>query len=188
MKLIVGLGNPGRQYQGTRHNVGWRLLELFADDCRANTWSESKFQGLLAEAFVDHEKVLLLKPTTYMNASGESVAATRNYFKIDLEDILVIQDEMDFAPGSFALLAKGGPAGHNGVTSIQELLHTTEIHRLRIGIGRPTPPMKKEDYVLGHFSEAEEEVIQKCFPQMINAVKDWVLHGIDKSMNTWNGV
>lgn len=189
MKLVVGLGNPGTTYQRTRHNIAWLALDVFAEAYHASAFQEKKeFHALIAEARVHEEKILLVKPTTYMNASGNAVRALMNYFHCSSNDVLIIQDEMDFAPGVFALLAKGSPAGHNGITSIHEQLQTTNVNRLRIGIGRPVAPIKKEDYVLGRFTEAELDQLQPVLKHIPDIIEHWITQGVDKTMNAWNGV
>lgn len=189
MKLIVGLGNPGTEYQRTRHNIGWQALDMLATALDAGSFQDKKeFRSLISETRFENEKIFLVKPLTYMNASGEAVRAIQQYYKLVPSDLLILQDEMDFAPGSFALLAKGGAAGHNGISSLQQHLGTTELQRVRIGIGRPVPPLKKEDYVLGRFTNEEEERIQSVLKTLQDVVKDWIRHGVDKTMNTWNGV
>ena len=189
MKLIAGLGNPGISYQETRHNVGWRALDLLVNHYQAGSFHEQKvFQGLLAEGRIGSEKILFLKPLTFMNASGESLIAVKQFYKFDLNDILIFQDEMDFAPGTLALLAEGGAAGHNGIQSIQDRLGTKQLHRVRIGIGHPIPPQAKEDYVLGRCSDEEEDLMKTAFGHIPRMVEDWVMQGIDKTPKTWNGV
>lgn len=189
MKLIVGLGNPGTEYQRTRHNIAWLALDVFAQAVNASEFREKKeFRALIAEARVNDEKVLLIKPLTYMNLSGEAVGAIQQYYKLSPSDVLIIQDEMDFAPGIFALLAKGSAAGHNGIISLHQHLQTTDVNRLRIGIGRPTPPMKKEDYVLGRFTDAEQDLMQPVISKIPDMIEQWIMQGVDKTMNTWNGV
>src|SRR5689334_6786030 len=135
MKLIVGLGNPGKEYAGTRHNIGFRILDALAESPFKD---ESKFKSEISEMRVGSEKVILAKPTTFMNNSGEAVQALKSFYKLEDGDILVIQDEMDYMPGVFAFSFGNGPAGHNGIASIQEMLATRDFARLRIGIGRPS--------------------------------------------------
>ena len=188
MKLIVGLGNHGKKYEQTRHNIGWDVLAFIAAQENLNFAKKEAFKSDLAEIQVGNEKVLLAHPLTYMNASGEAVVALKNFYKLNVQDILIVQDEMDFELGKYGFVKKAGPAGHNGIISIQEQLRTEAIARLRIGIGRPTPPLTAEAYVLQKFLPQEEKIIKKLFPKLVEAVKDWVAHGLDKAMNTWNGV
>ena len=183
MKLIVGLGNPGKEYAASRHNAGFLVVEALADGA---TWtSMPKLHAEIAKiktSFFLGQTILLAKPTTFMNLSGESVRAVASYYKVKPEDILIIQDEMDLAQATFAFLAKGGPAGHNGIMSIHEHMGRTDIARLRVGVGRPTPPIAKEDWVLGKMDDATLAAI----PRGSQAAKDWAAQGIAKAMTTWN--
>jgi peptidyl-tRNA hydrolase, PTH1 family len=146
MKLIIGLGNPGNEYATSRHNAGFMVVETLADGA---TWaSMPKLRADIAKiktSFFLGQTILLAKPTTFMNLSGEALRAISSYYKIAPEDILVIHDEMDLSPGSLAFLAKGGPAGHNGIISIHEQMGRTDIARLRLGVGRPAPPIAHRD-------------------------------------------
>lgn len=189
MKLIVGLGNPGSEYANTRHNLGWLAVSEAAARCGAEPFKTKKdFKAEISEGRIGDEKVLFVHPLTFMNLSGEAVRAIVTFFKVELTNILIVQDELDYAPGSFAFTAKGGPAGHNGVTSIQETLATTNLNRLRIGIGRPVAPITKEAYVLQPFSKEERTLIDEAVDNATQAILDWVTSGIDKASNTWNGV
>jgi len=184
MKLIVGLGNPGKEYEGTRHNIGFRILDALASEPFKN---ESKFKSEVSEMRVGSVKVILAKPTTFMNNSGEAVQALKSFYKLEDGDILVIQDEMDYVPGVFAFSFGNGPAGHNGISSIQERLATRDFARLRIGIGRPSVGTK-EDFVLTRFTADEESKIYKRQDDMVKAAQDWVSQGLTKTMNVWNAV
>lgn len=136
MKCIVGLGNPGKKYDKTRHNAGFMVLDEWAE---RNNWSfsQKKFNGLYTMERIDGEKVVLLKPQTYMNLSGESLRPLMDYYDLDVEDILVIYDDLDLPPGKIRLRKKGGHGGHNGIRSIIDHLGTKEFKRLRVGVGRP---------------------------------------------------
>ncbi|MCC7522939.1 aminoacyl-tRNA hydrolase [Candidatus Uhrbacteria bacterium] len=189
MKLIVGLGNPGKKYEGTRHNVGWDTVSLLAKKLEASTFqSQEKFKSELAETIVDGEKILFVHPLTYMNASGEAVHALMSFYKVDLQDVLIVHDEMDFSPGIFAFSIGAGPAGNNGVASIQETLGTKNIARLRIGIGRSSPPMANQDYVLSKPTLEERLAIDSSMEKCAQAAQQWITEGLTKSMNSWNGV
>jgi len=161
---------------------------MFAKKMDARFSKKADFKAEVAEVRIADEKILLVHPLTYMNLSGEAVAAIQQYYKVSLKDILLVHDEMDFAAGTMAFAAKGRDAGHNGVASIHEMLKTTAINRLRLGIGRPRPPIEKEVYVLEKFSTDEITSIKKMSTRATEAMEDWVKSGIDKSMNTWNGV
>ncbi len=163
IKLIVGLGNPGRQYEKTRHNAGF----LFLDDVLAHaggSWqADSKFQGHIAEAVIDHKKTLLLKPDTFMNRSGQSVGKVARYYKIQPDEILVVHDELDFAVGVVKLKKGGGHAGHNGLRDIIAHLASNEFYRLRIGISRPAAGKVVADYVLSEPSKADWPLLAASF-------------------------
>ena len=148
IKLIVGLGNPGQQYEKTRHNVGFLFLDLLVIESGGAWVNESRFQGLFAEIVVAGSKVMLLKPTTFMNRSGGSVGKVARYYKLLPEEILVVHDELDFAPGVVKLKKNGGHAGHNGLRDIIAHLGSGDFYRLRIGIGRPSASAVIADFVL----------------------------------------
>ena len=154
--LVVGLGNPGREHAGNRHNVGWMVVDELAR--RQGATFKGKFSGQLAETRVDGSRVALLKPETYMNLSGRSVAAAAKFFKVSPEQILVVHDEGDFDLGRLQARAGGGLAGHNGLRSIAQSLGTQEFLRLRIGVGRPErgDPRPLADYVLANFEPHED--------------------------------
>jgi PTH1 family peptidyl-tRNA hydrolase len=187
MKLIVGLGNPGKEYAGTRHNLGFEALDHLAEKLETSFKTDKKFQAEIAEAHIGSEKVLLAKPTTFMNLSGDAVQALKSFYKLENADILVLHDEMDYEPGKIAFSIGSGPAGHNGVESIQERLATKEIARLRLGIGRPTIEAK-EDYVLGRPSDADRGLINSKLDDTRYAILDFVTKGLTKAMNVWNAV
>lgn len=189
MKIIVGLGNPGKDYAKTRHNIGWMLLDVLTETLKATTFrKQSAFQAEIAEAHVESEKILLVKPTTYMNRSGEAVSALLSYYHLHTNDFLVVQDEMDFPLGKMAFSASGGAAGHNGIGSIHTALGTKELNRLRLGIDRPQGQIKSEDYVLQTFSAEEQKVLRETLTRASKATMDWISLGLTRTMNSWNGV
>lgn len=155
MKLWVGLGNPGAKYAGNRHNIGFMALDHVAADHGFAPW-RGKFHGQISEGRLGSEKVLLLKPETYMNLSGQSVRAAMDFHKIDIGDVTVFHDELDLAPGKLRLKTGGGHAGHNGLRSIHA--HANEsYHRVRLGIGHPGHKDRVADYVLGDFTKADAD-------------------------------
>jgi peptidyl-tRNA hydrolase, PTH1 family len=162
--LVVGLGNPGREYSGNRHNVGWMVVDELARR-HGGSW-RSKFSGRLAEVRIDGHKVALLKPETYMNESGRSVQAAAQFFKVEPDAILVIHDEGDFDLGRLQARSGGGLAGHNGLRSIAQQLGTSDFLRLRIGVGRPErgDPRPLADYVLSDFEPHDdaERIVAKA--------------------------
>ncbi len=169
MKLIVGLGNPGKQYESTRHNIGWMVVDALHARHGFPTW-QSKFKGLASKGKVDGQDVILLKPHTYMNLSGESVQPAATFYKILPADITVIHDELDLPFLATRMKIGGGDAGHNGLKSITALLGTPDYHRLRIGIGRPERKEMVSDYVLQPFTKAELAEVEKAMPDVLAKV------------------
>ena len=184
-KFVVGLGNPGRQYQRTRHNVGWMVLAALA-----KRWNPSQprraFQGELCEAQVGGAKVILLAPQTYMNLSGQSVQAMMGFYKASVADLLVVLDDMALATGRLRFRPDGSAGGQKGLADILQRLGTQQVPRLRIGIGSPPPPMTGSDYVLGTFATVEMERIAPAIEQAAWAVEDWVLRGLTYVMEKYN--
>jgi len=160
ISLIVGLGNPGQQYRFTRHNAGAMFLETLCDAYRAELKAESKFFGMSGKAGIENRDIRLLFPTTYMNHSGQSVAAIVQYFKIDPAEMLVAYDELDLPPGTTRLKKGNGHGGHNGIRDIIKALGTQDFNRLRIGIGHPGHASQVSDYVLSDPSRADAELLQ----------------------------
>jgi peptidyl-tRNA hydrolase, PTH1 family len=149
MKLIVGLGNPGAKYQNTLHNVGFAAIDFLCQRRSLSNWA-TKFKGLYLKESIGGAQFILLKPQTYMNLSGESVLACVQFFKLDLEDVLVISDDVDRPAGTLRYRASGGHGGHNGLRSITQLCGSNQFHRIKIGIGRPEGKIGVADYVLGN--------------------------------------
>ncbi len=164
MKLIVGLGNPGKEYEKTRHNAGFLFLDFLSE-----TWGlepfqpNTKWKGSVSAGMHDGEKTILLKPETFMNRSGESVRSVMDFFKIPVDDIIVIHDDLDIASGTFKITKGSGAAGHNGVADLIEKLGTKDFTRIRIGIGRPPENIPADAYVLSPFSEEELIALRKTF-------------------------
>lgn len=188
MKLIVGLGNHGQEYAYTRHNIGWDAVTLLAQKNGVQFQTKSRFQAEIAELSLQSEKILLVRPLTYMNRSGEALGALLAFYKADHSQVLVVQDEMDYVLGKQAFCAQGGPAGHNGIRSIQEQLGTEQIARLRLGIGRPTGQLPKEEFVLQRFAKEEQPVVEQVLSSSVKAMEDWIEQGTVKAMNTWNAI
>ncbi|TKC13901.1 aminoacyl-tRNA hydrolase [Robertmurraya kyonggiensis] len=165
MKLIVGLGNPGKQYEKTRHNIGFEVIDYLSEQLQIPL-DQAKHKGVYGVGNVRGEKVFLLKPLTYMNLSGESVRPLMDYYQIDLEDLIVIYDDLDLPVGRIRLRQKGSAGGHNGMKSIIAHVGSQEFNRIRVGINRPSNGQPIVDYVLGRFSKEEqsliEEVVKKC--------------------------
>jgi len=168
MKLVVGLGNPGDQYARQRHNVGFMAVERIARQHRFESWRK-KFQGLVAEGSLGGERFLLLKPQTWMNESGRSVADAARFHKIPPAEIVVFHDELDLAPGKVRVKLGGGTAGHNGLRSIDACLGTKEFRRVRIGIGHPGHKEKVLGHVLGDFAKSEQPWLDQLLDAMADA-------------------
>lgn len=159
LNLLVGLGNPGPEYQATRHNVGFWFIDWIAEKNNCRLATEAKFHGLYGQLLIDNFNLKLLKPLTYVNRSGQAVAACALYFKIVPTQILVIHDELDLSPGQVRLKLGGGNAGHNGLRDITKMLGTSEFWRIRIGIGHPGDRKRVVDYVLGQPENAHVQAI-----------------------------
>lgn len=185
MKLIVGLGNPGKQYEQTRHNIGFIVIDKIADKLNIQL-DQAKFKGLFGTGLVEGEKVLLLKPLTYMNLSGESIRAIMDYYQIETEDILVIYDDLDLPAGRIRLRQRGSAGGHNGIKSTIHHLGTQEFNRIRVGIGRPSNGMAITNYVLGRFAEEELGSIQEAAERSADACIEWIKKPFLQVMNTYN--
>ena len=182
--LVAGLGNPGREYERTRHNVGWLVLDELARR-HGGSW-RSKFNGSLAEIRFDDSKLALLKPETYMNESGRSVAAAARFFKVPAESLLVVHDDVDLEPGRLQARRGGGLAGHNGLRSLAQHLGTQDFLRLRIGIGRPGrgDPRPVKDWVLSPF--APEEDANAVISRAADAVETIVRDGLEAAQQRFN--
>jgi PTH1 family peptidyl-tRNA hydrolase len=186
IKLIVGLGNPGRQYEKTRHNAGFLFLDAVAQKLGCAWSNESRFQGLFAEGCVANGKVMLLKPDTFMNRSGQSVGKLARYYKLLPEEILVVHDDLDFNPGVAKLKKDGGHAGHNGLRDIIAHLGSKEFYRLRIGIGRPAAGKIVTDFVLSAPSKNEWELLVAAFDVSLGFINEMVVGDMAAVMNKLN--
>lgn len=182
--LICGLGNPGDEYAGTRHNTGWMAIDGFAKDMGAE-WRDRRY-GFVAETSLKGRKIFLLKPTTFMNLSGNAVRYWLNEERIDQQRLLVISDDVALPLGEFRLKANGSNGGHNGLGHIMQLIGQ-DFARLRIGIGNNYPRGGQIDYVLGRYSEEEMKVLQPTLDLASEIIKSFVLQGIDETMNQYNG-
>ena len=183
MKLIVGLGNKGNEYNNTRHNVGFMVVDNYIN--KNNLTLKSKLDGLYAETIINNEKVIFLKPQNYINLSGDVISKYIKYFKIDIKDILIIHDDMDLELGTFKIRYKGGSAGHNGLKNIESNLKTNEYKRIKIGISKNN--IDKIDYVLGKFNSLELSKINKVIDITYNIIEDFVSLSFENLMNKYNG-
>ncbi|MBE1556181.1 aminoacyl-tRNA hydrolase [Sporosarcina limicola] len=187
MKMIIGLGNPGKQYEKTRHNVGFHVIDELCNRLSAPAM-QSKFNGMYTVVHRPEGKVMLVKPLTYMNLSGECIRPLMDYYGVDVGDIVVIYDDLDLAPGSIRLRQKGSAGGHNGMKSLIAHLETDNFNRIRIGVGRPTGGMKVPDYVLSSFSKDEVPVINEVVKKSASACETWLGKPFLDVMNNFNGV
>ena len=184
--LIVGLGNPGLAYRHNRHNIGFMVADALAQKLEIPL-KRVKFKAQIGNGKVEGIPVIIAKPLTYMNNSGEAVAPLVHYFKVPLERLLVIHDDMDLPLGTLRMRPSGGSAGHNSMLSIFDKLGTNAIPRLRVGIGRPPGRMDPADYVLQDFPKSEEELLNMVIAQACEAVLAFITTGLEKAMNTYNG-
>ena len=185
MYLIVGLGNPGQQYSGTRHNVGFMMLDYFAGKNKL-TFTDSKWKALISKATVWDESVILLKPETYMNLSGTAVAQAAHFYKLQPANIIIIHDDLDMEFGRIKLVSGGGDGGHKGIRSIIEQLGTKDFPRVKIGIGRPPSPVSPEKYVLGKFDHDEKEMIEQKLSVVLEGIRIFLQQGIAAAMTMVN--
>lgn len=184
MKLIIGLGNPGSEYEDTRHNVGFQLLDYLSSK-KGFEINKRKFNGLYGEIFINGEKVLLLKPLSYMNLSGSVVSKFVSFFKISLDDILVIQDDLDMNFGKIKIVYNSSSGGHNGIKDIERCLGSRKYARLKIGIANDKS-IDTKDYVLGKFNEEEQVVLRKDYEKLVNVIEDFCSISLDKLMSKYN--
>jgi len=185
MKIVVGIGNPGKRYAGTRHNVGYRIIEKLAQTLGASLARE-RFEALTQEADTDGEKLLLMRPLTYVNLSGVAVRRAVDWFRVSLGELIVICDDMNLPPAAIRVRRSGTSGGHNGLQSIIDHLATVEFARIRVGIGSPGPFIDGADYVLAKFREEEKAPIAEACEQAAAAALIWARCGIDECMNTYN--
>lgn len=185
MKLIVGLGNPGAQYKDTRHNVGFEVAAVLAKKFASGT-PRAKFQGEIVEAAIAAERVLLLTPLTFMNLSGASVLATRDFYKIETQDTLIVCDDFNLPLGKLRLRPKGSAGGQKGLEDILRRLGTEEIPRLRLGIGPPPPGRDVAGYVLSRFAKDEQPIVADTVKKAVEAAAAWVELGLEAAMNKYN--
>ena len=185
MYLIVGLGNPGREYEHTRHNAGFDAIDVLAGKLGADV-KEKKHKGLCGKGMIAGEKVILLKPQTFMNLSGESVRAAADFYKIDAEHMIVLYDDIDLDVGKLRVRAKGSAGGHNGIKNIIAHMGTQEFPRVRIGVGAKPDRMDLADYVLGRFAQEVRPEMEEALGEAAVAAIAVVEDGIDAAMNRFN--
>ena len=180
--IVAGLGNPGAQYEKTRHNAGFMAIDHLATKCSVKI-DRAKFHSLVAEVNVAGKRVLLMKPQTYMNSSGTSIAEAASFYKIKPECVIVLHDEISFEPGKMRIRRKGSAGGHNGLKSIIEHLGSDGFPRIKIGVGqKPNPEYDLVDWVLGKFSESDIQALNERFPDIVSSIELIVSGKIDDAM------
>lgn len=184
MFLVVGLGNPGDKYDGTRHNIGFETIDYISNKYNIDV-TRVKFKGVIGEGFIGGEKVILLKPTTYMNLSGESVREAMSFYKLTEEDVVIIYDDISLEVGKIRIREKGSAGGHNGIKSIISNINTDVFPRIKIGVGQPTGDLVS--HVLGRFSKEEAEDLKEVIEVSSKAVEIIMKSGTKDAMNKLNG-
>jgi len=185
MKMIIGLGNPGKAYEETRHNIGFKIIDEISKRF-TSPLTQMKFKGMYTILNRPEGKVMLLKPLTYMNLSGECVVPLMDYYDVAEEDIVVIYDDLDLATGRLRLRQKGSAGGHNGIKSMIQHLGTQEFNRLRVGIDRPPQGMKVPDYVLSKFTTEEKPLMEEATKKSADACEEWLKSPFLEVMNRFN--
>lgn len=183
MKLVLGLGNPGNKYAHTKHNVGFDVIDIFLNQV-GEKMTDQKFQADYTVVHLQGEKVIVVKPYTYMNLSGEALLPLMSYFGIHADDILVIYDDLDLEPGKIRLREKGSAGGHNGIKNIIHLLGSQEFKRIKIGIGRPLPGWKVVDHVLAPFDKSSQMMMQESFGLVAQIIEEWIKGSTFKELMT----
>lgn len=186
MYIIVGLGNPGKEYEGTRHNVGFQTLDMIAEKNRIDIL-EKKHKALIGKGYIDGQKVVLVKPLTYMNLSGESVRAVIDYYKVDeTDELIVIYDDVSMDVGQMRIRKKGSAGGHNGIKNIIAHLGHDTFLRIKVGVGEKPKGYDLADYVLGHFTKEEKEIMKECGEKAADAIVLMMNGKVDEAMNRIN--
>ena len=185
MKLIVGLGNPGREYAGTRHNIGFGVIARLSDEYHISLNSK-EHKAVCGKGFIEGEKVILAQPQTFMNLSGESVRSIADYYKIEPEDIVVAYDDIDLEVGQIRVRRKGSAGGHNGIKNIISHLGTNEFPRVKVGVGAKPQGGDLVNHVLGHFSKEDEKKMDEVLDEAVAAVETSVTQDVDVAMNRFN--
>ena len=184
--MVVGLGNPGREYEATRHNAGFMVADALRQEYSA-TPEKSKMKALFSECKIGDTRILIVKPQTFMNLSGQAVAEVSKFYKIPTNKIIVIFDDISLSVGKIRIRRNGSHGGHNGMKSISELLGTTDIMRVKVGVGeKPHPEYDLKDWVLSRFSGAEQEALGTAIEKSVGAVSEIVTNSVDNAMNKYN--
>lgn len=187
MYIIAGLGNPTKQYENTRHNAGFGVIDYLSDKYQIPV-KQAGYKGLYGSGYIEGQKVILLKPQTYMNLSGECIRACMDFYKIDPEEeLIVVYDDISLAPGKLRVRGKGSAGGHNGIKNIILHLGDQKFPRVRVGVGEKPADYDLADYVLGHFSKEEQPLMKQAYEEAGKAVVTIMTEGIDSAMNQFNG-
>ena len=186
MYIIAGLGNPGKEYENTRHNIGFDVIDRLAEEENIAVM-ESKHKALIGKGYVAGQKVILAKPQTFMNLSGESVRAAADFYKVDPEHIIIVYDDISLDVGQLRIRKKGSAGGHNGIKNIIAHLGTQEFPRIKVGVGDKPKKMDLADYVLSRFSKEDRAVMEDAFREAAGAVEMMIIQGADAAMNQFNG-
>lgn len=184
--LLIGLGNPGREYKDTRHNIGFMLIDHLAEKIGARGMKVQS-KAIVTSGVYEERKLILAKPQTYMNLSGQSVQGLLHFYKIPLENLLIAHDDLDIPYGTIRIRPTGGPGGQRGMANTIEMLGTKDFPRLRLGIGRPPGRMDPKDYVLQDFSKDELKFMSEFLARASDAAIEFVMKGLNAAMNKYNG-
>lgn len=185
MYLIVGLGNPEEKYSNTRHNMGFNTINKLSKQYGIEI-NKNNFKGLYGTGIIENQKVILLKPQTFMNLSGESIKETINFYKIDKKQLIIIYDDIDIEPGIIKIRKTGGPGTHNGMKSVIQNISTKDFTRIRVGIGEPKHKNDLINYVIGNIPEEEREILDKATTLAKDAIIEIIKNGVDNAMNKYN--
>ena len=185
MKLIVGLGNPGPEYDRTRHNMGFKVIDKLSAKYSIEV-NHSKFKGMYGTGLINGEKIILFKPYTYMNLSGEAVEQIAAFYKVDLEDLIVIYDDIDIAPGLIRIRKSGSAGSHNGMKSVTQMMGSSAFPRVRVGTGKPDNTDHLIEYVIGAIDEDEKPLLEEGIQKAADAVSMIIEENIDLAMNRFN--
>ncbi len=184
MYLIVGLGNPGKEYENTRHNIGFGVVDYLADKYNIDI-NRTKFKGVYGEGFIANKKVIILKPTTYMNLSGESISEVVNFYKLDNEEVIVVYDDISLPIGKMRIRPTGSAGGHNGIKSTISSLGSDVFPRVKVGVGQPKHDLVS--HVLGKFSKEDNDILTKTIPAACEAIEEIIRNDVKEAMNKFNG-
>lgn len=185
MYLIVGLGNPEEEYSNTRHNMGFDTINKIAKQYNIEV-NKNKFKGLCGSGIIENKKVILLKPQTYMNLSGESIKETKDFYKIQQENLIIIYDDIDLEAGIIKIRKKGGPGTHNGMKSVISNIKTQEFARVRVGIGKPERKEQLIEYVIGKIPDKDQKILDEATTKSKEALIEIIKNGVDIAMNKFN--